>query len=401
MTDERKQQIRERAERATKGPWEASTEYRYSRTEVCTVLWDAEGKRMADTLNADDQTINEECDEDGVSFHVTGPCVDALEFAAASRTDIPDLLSEVDTLTARVGELEREAAFNEQLAKAKSSCGHLETYAYTEDGGRHIVCLLCERAELGRVFDEDSAYHHKLRAVLVEYDETFDGMDQIECVVTVIERAESQWRCFHCDEVFTDYEAARLHFGPHEGWEAACVQKSPDELRQVLIDLEAAQETIRRQEEKLDDIEGARENDMHLIRKEFGDDCTSVWSACDRHNNVKYELKLKLAENQGLTKACEQAENAIRHCPALKEWGPSTPEHLASRVATLCNLYADNVRTTFLLVEERERLREEAEWAAGEIESYGRTFNLDGLGDCAVRLRDALTPAAPAEQETK
>jgi hypothetical protein len=51
---------------------------------------------------------------------------------------------------ARIAELERESSFNEQLAKAKSPCGHLETYAYTEDGGKHIVCLLCERDDVAR-----------------------------------------------------------------------------------------------------------------------------------------------------------------------------------------------------------------------------------------------------------
>lgn len=30
------------------------------------------------------------------------------------------------------------------------------------------------------------------------------------------------WRCFHCDEVFTDHEAAVLHFGRSEHHEAGC-----------------------------------------------------------------------------------------------------------------------------------------------------------------------------------
>lgn len=60
-----------------------------------------------------------------------------------------------------------------------------------------------------------------------------------------------------------------------------------------------------------------------------------------------------------LSVICEQAELAIRGCPALKEWGPSTPEHLASRVATLCNLYSDNVKTTFALASQRDALQQE------------------------------------------
>ena len=30
----------------------------------------------------------------------------------------------------------------------ESPCGHSSQYAYTEDGGKNIVCLLCERQEL-------------------------------------------------------------------------------------------------------------------------------------------------------------------------------------------------------------------------------------------------------------
>jgi hypothetical protein len=31
-----------------------------------------------------------------------------------------------------------------------------------------------------------------------------------------------EWRCFHCDDVFTDRDAALAHFGPHIGSEPAC-----------------------------------------------------------------------------------------------------------------------------------------------------------------------------------
>jgi len=35
-------------------------------------------------------------------------------------------------------------------------------------------------------------------------------------------KIEPTWRCFHCDEVFTDVEAARLHFGSDETRQPAC-----------------------------------------------------------------------------------------------------------------------------------------------------------------------------------
>ena len=37
-----------------------------------------------------------------------------------------------------------------------------------------------------------------------------------------VETAGKQWRCFHCDEVFTTESAAMLHFGKSEHREAAC-----------------------------------------------------------------------------------------------------------------------------------------------------------------------------------
>jgi len=38
-----------------------------------------------------------------------------------------------------------------------------------------------------------------------------------------------EWRCFHCDEVFTTYATARHHFGREEGAHPACLIKAPGE----------------------------------------------------------------------------------------------------------------------------------------------------------------------------
>jgi hypothetical protein len=46
-----------------------------------------------------------------------------------------------------VNDLLETVQFYQSLDTSKSPCGHLERYAYTEDGGKHIVCLLCEREE--------------------------------------------------------------------------------------------------------------------------------------------------------------------------------------------------------------------------------------------------------------
>lgn len=52
-----------------------------------------------------------------------------------------------------------------------------------------------------------------------------------------IENLPGVWRCFHCDEVFTDAEAARLHFGPTSQHKPAC-QLDVKYLRQLETELE-------------------------------------------------------------------------------------------------------------------------------------------------------------------
>lgn len=47
-------------------------------------------------------------------------------------------------LSARVEELQVEKEIAESLSRfGDSPCGHSSQYAYTEDGGKHIICLLC------------------------------------------------------------------------------------------------------------------------------------------------------------------------------------------------------------------------------------------------------------------
>lgn len=58
------------------------------------------------------------------------------------------------------------------------------------------------------------------------------------------------WRCFHCDDMFTDEHAARLHFGPDEGSQPACKIKAGAEggllgaLRRAEADAGAAWKAI-------------------------------------------------------------------------------------------------------------------------------------------------------------
>jgi len=41
-------------------------------------------------------------------------------------------------------------------------------------------------------------------------------------MTTLEEHVAREWRCFHCDKVFTTIKAAREHFGPHELADPAC-----------------------------------------------------------------------------------------------------------------------------------------------------------------------------------
>ena len=62
--------------------------------------------------------------------------------------------SENANLESRVRELEAERdrlklendVLESMSRHAPSSCGHSSQYAYTDDGGKHIVCLLCSRS---------------------------------------------------------------------------------------------------------------------------------------------------------------------------------------------------------------------------------------------------------------
>lgn len=53
------------------------------------------------------------------------------------------------------------------------------------------------------------------------------------------------WRCFHCDEVFTTYAAARHHFGRNESANPVCVIKAPGEWALVAA-LRAAEDQLAR-----------------------------------------------------------------------------------------------------------------------------------------------------------
>jgi hypothetical protein len=65
-------------------------------------------------------------------------------------------------------------------------------------------------------------------SVAGEY-EGADGLeDVVKWLVARAEAAATQWRCFHCGEVFTHKECARLHFGSSGRHEPGCAMKVED-----------------------------------------------------------------------------------------------------------------------------------------------------------------------------
>lgn len=59
---------------------------------------------------------------------------------------------EIDALLSDLEAMRRRAEIAEALADfSPSPCGHSSQYAYSEDGGKNIRCLLCAEAELDRL----------------------------------------------------------------------------------------------------------------------------------------------------------------------------------------------------------------------------------------------------------
>jgi len=65
----------------------------------------------------------------------------------------PNQVARIDRSVSYVGDgrtvndLLETIEFYQSIDGSKAPCGHLERYTYTEDAGKHIVCLLCEYGE--------------------------------------------------------------------------------------------------------------------------------------------------------------------------------------------------------------------------------------------------------------
>ena len=108
-----------------------------------------------------------------------------------------------------------------------------------------------------------------------------------------------KWRCFFCDEVFTDRRAAWIHFGEPNCTDdvPACVDPLRHDEKARLAELREAREhamKMQTESEKNDEAEALLENFRADLRRYFGNDCTSVWLAGDRYQsalNRMHDLK--------------------------------------------------------------------------------------------------------------
>lgn len=138
----------------------------------------------------------------------------------------------------------------------------------------------------------------KLAAECYAADSISDIEDVLKKCVSLqsMEPDKQEWRCYHCAEVFTDQRLAWEHFGD----ESTCASDVPGCIDPLRMD----------EKERIRELREAREfaqkcmADMHMwndrlsvleqeqtsLRQYFGEDCTTVWLAGDRHKSAMNRL---------------------------------------------------------------------------------------------------------------
>lgn len=121
-----------------------------------------------------------------------------------------------------------------------------------------------------------------------------------------------EWRCFHCDEVFTDALEATQHFGSEEFKTPACRMSSDDVKR--LRDLEDENAALRHENDRLD-------NDARLWHESEADRVRRIgnvqwWQEMDSREGEKLVLQEQLAVARAASPAAspfEVSEDARAH----------------------------------------------------------------------------------------
>lgn len=111
--DELTERMKELCEKATPGPWDADSSGQRSVESAHVVITDANSRKVCDTLNADDQLISMESDEDGVYYFEDGQRSIDMEFIATARTYIPLVIEEREKLLAIINCLKRSVSGSE------------------------------------------------------------------------------------------------------------------------------------------------------------------------------------------------------------------------------------------------------------------------------------------------
>lgn len=121
----------------------------------------------------------------------------------------------------------------------------------------------------------------------------------------------SGWRCFHCEEVFTDRQRAADHFGVDPAFDAACVQVLAEGERAIVEDRREWRDRALRAEAENEGLEhrlGAMESEI-ARRWKGARSLAEVWH---RFESMEGELLAARAQNQAPERAFRAGYDAAR-----------------------------------------------------------------------------------------
>ena len=115
------------------------------------------------------------------------------------------------------------------------------------------------------------------------------------------------YRCFHCDEVFTNRKDAYNHFGdesPCGSDVPACVDPLRADEKERMNELRMARKMAlegMHHEERAHELAWDLRQVTATLQQHFGKDCTTLWQAADRYKNLQFENRLLKMEREGIT----------------------------------------------------------------------------------------------------
>lgn len=181
---------------------------------------------------------------------------------------------------------------------------------------------------------------------------------QIDSLLSDCEEMENSWRCFHCEEVFTDKASAEEHFGlDREEWPAACVDplRTDEKERQAAFvsafkEMEAAQEECERLRAQVEQLEHTTEGQQAAIHsyKPFRE-CNSINDVFFVYDSIEGRA---LSAEEKLT-ALEQENAALK---LLRETGKEWLTRVEEQAAYIGKLEQENERLRNLIDKQAESL---------------------------------------------